>query len=242
MRAAPPEIDLQELAGKYGLSDGETQNVVEASITGTLSRVLKLDIEVSLNGKAEIVVYRNNGVNTFTLEQFDSRLRRQVRDDIALNMEVAVTMNRYEATKWAAQRVIEGEVARIMGDSLCVRACLEGYGVELFCECLWKDQTPKERYWYRQGQTLSFYVLSVRPVSEQACPRLEVRLSRNSQGLPEGLLRKELDAIGHGGRIHCVKRIAGAFSEIETENRLPREAIKKVSDELRERIEILRRG
>ena len=78
----------------------------------------------------------------------------------------------------------------------------------------------------------TFLVTSVLPVMKNGRAKVLIRLSRTTKALPEALLKEQTDEPS----IRCVRRIAGAFSEIETKRKLPREVIRAVGNELKERI------
>ena len=110
--------------------------------------------------------------------------------------------------------------------------------------CPYRFQTPKERGTYRPGDVLSFQVLKVTPVMENGMPRLEITLGRNGRELVEGLIIKRVweNPSCKDVKTRCVKRIAGAYSEVVSTAPIPRDAIKSVSDELKEYIRVVRKS
>lgn len=79
---------------------------------------------------------------------------------------------------------------------------------------------------------------------ENGMPRLEITLGRNGRGLVEGLIMKQVQGNPSGSnvKVRCVKRIAGAYSEVVSTAPVPRHAIKSVSDELKEYIRVVRKS
>jgi len=74
--------------------------------------------------------------------------------------------------------------------------------------------------------------------------RLEITLGRNGRGLVEGLIMKRVwkNPSCRDVKARCVKRIAGAYSEVVSTAPIPRDAIKSVSDELKEYIRVVRKS
>lgn len=105
-------------------------------------------------------------------------------------------------------------------------------GLILTGRCPVRHIPPHERGSLSVGQRKTFLVTSVLPVWERNRAKVLIRLSRTSKALPEVLLRR---ACGEPS-LRCRRRIAGAFSELETSRCLPREAIREVGRELGERI------
>jgi hypothetical protein len=91
---------------------------------------------------------------------------------------------------------------------------------------------PKERGCFNLGEIRAFLVTSVLSVQKQGRFKVQIRLSRTSKALPEILLRQSTGIQS----IRCIKRIAGAFCEIETEKFIPKDMIISVGRELKERI------
>ncbi len=67
---------------------------------------------------------------------------------------------------------------------------------------------------------------------EKGRAKVLIRLSRTSRSLPESMLKEMTGELS----VRCRRRIAGAFSEIETACRIPKEAILYVGKELGERV------
>lgn len=85
------------------------------------------------------------------------------------------------------------------------------------------------------GTCLAFLVINIRPVHVRGGSYMvAITLSRRSKKLPEVLLQM------HTGRtdIRCCRRLAGKFSEVFVKSSIPQQAIKAVSDELKERIRV----
>ena len=91
---------------------------------------------------------------------------------------------------------------------------------------------PNERKVLAVGEMKTFLVTSVLPIREKGRAKVLIRLSRISKSLPEVLLRERTGEMS----IRCVRRIAGAFSVIESARKLLKDDILAVGLELKERI------
>ncbi len=231
------KIDLQEIAEKYELPFDHAKAAIEKSISETLSTIFRQDTECLLTGHGcEINVFRENGVKKLPMEHLKKNVLRAIKYGIVSALQRESTLRCYKELRFMAGRVVSGYVSAVFEDRIVAEldtgagpACGQVMGV-----CEKSQQTPKERGLYRPGW-LKFYVLSVEPVLNKV-PTLRVSLSRTSTGLTEGLLHVALVDRLLDTKIKCVKRAAGVFSLVEAGEKIPRECIKKVADELKERV------
>lgn len=227
------------IAEKYDLPFDEAKETVEKSISGTLSGIFRQDVECLLNGHGcEIYVFRENAVERMPMERLKKNVLRAVKYGIVTALQRESTLRCYRDLRFLAGRVAGGRVSAVFEDRIvveldagAVRACGLVMGV-----CEREHQTPKERGLYRPGNYFNFYVLNVGTSPNGKVPALKVSLSRTSTGLTEGLLHAGLVERLLDTKVRCVKRSAGVMSLVETDGRLPRECIKTVSDELKERV------
>ena len=228
--------DLRAVAEKYELPFDEAKAAIERSISGTLSAIFRLDVECLLTGEGcEIYVFRENKVEMLPMERLKKNVLRAVKYDIVSALQEEATARGYEKLRYLTGGIIGGHVAAAFEERIFVE--LNGSAGKLVVGvCEREHQTPKERGLYRTGDYLNFYVSSVTPSSNGRVPVLRVSLSRTSRSLTEGLLRRELSEKLLDIRVICVKRVAGVFSLVEADGRVPGECIKAVSRELKERI------
>lgn len=229
-------VDLRAISEKYELPCDEAKEAIERSISGTLSDIFRSDVECLLTGKGcEIHVFRENGVWRFPMEKLKKNILRAIKYGIVSALHTETVTRGYERLRYLAGGITGGHIAAVFEDRIFVE--LDGGAGKLVVGvCEREHQTPKERGHYRPGNYYSFYISSVTPSSNGRVPVLKVSLSRISQSLTEGLLRKELTERLLDIKIRCIKRAAGIFSLVEAEGRIPRECIKAVSDELKERV------
>jgi hypothetical protein len=163
------------------------------------------------------------------------QLKRQVRYQIERKLEKRQSLHEWDLLRSMRGRPVEGEVRKVsaLGDLTIVLEVEEHFrSLILTGTCPARQIPPYERGCLQVGNKRSFLVTSVLPVREKEKAKVLIRLSRTSKALPEILLR---ETTGESS-IRCRRRIAGAFSEIETARRIPKEAIQTVGKELRERI------
>ncbi len=229
-------VDLRAISEKYELPCDEAKEAIERSISGTLSDIFRSDVECLLTGKGcEIYVFRENGVWRFPMEKLKKNILRAIKYGIVSALHTETVTRGYERLRYLAGGITGGHIAAVFEDRIFVE--LDGGADRLVVGVCEKErQTPKERGRYRPGGYYSFYISSVTPSSNGRVPVLNVSLSRISRSLTEGLLRKELAERLLDIKVICVKRAAGIFSLVEVKGRIPRECIKSVSDELKERV------
>jgi hypothetical protein len=243
-------FDVRELADIYGLPEEAVKAELLESLSSSLSAVFGTEVEVlpSETGSLEIYSYQDASgdlqIRNLPLSGIGRHAIKRIRRDLALSLAKMRVLRDYDLSRDLVCRVVEGMVMKAVNHgSLSVR--LQGNGPynpgNLVGSCPDRFQTPKERGAYRPGDILFFQVLKVSPVMENGMPRLEITLGRNGRGLVEGLIMKR--AWGNPSRgdvkARCVKRIAGAYSEVVSTAPIPRDLIKSVSDELKEYIRVV---
>lgn len=232
----------REVAKEYRLPAGETREILEETLSDTLTEAFGRRIMVFLSGE-KMVIYRETGENgregleRLSPRQISKEVVRLCRHRVETELNRRRAIGEYDFLKTLQGTVVRGIVDRIMDDgSLAVLFPVD----ELFnCRevtgtCPEGQQPPKERGTYRQGEARLFFVSSVRLVDWGKVLLLEIRLSRTTRKLPEILLKMETGMSG----IRCIRRIAGRISLIESRESLPREAILAVAAELGERVKV----
>jgi hypothetical protein len=229
-----------ELLQKYGLPERVTADAVEVAVARALSQAFGMDMLVRLEGSLEVIAWRRDATDERDLIRIEpaglsKQLQRQVRHHVERELEKRQVLREWETLRALRGQVVFGETIRVKRDG-CLMVAL---GLEdtfrsliLVGECPLRAQPPRERALYHTGDIRSFLVTSVLPVQARGRARVRILLSRSSKDLPVVLLRERAGQKD----IRCRRRIAGAFSEIETRHWLPREAIQAVGRELGERI------
>lgn len=230
----------EDLLVKYGLPENDAALAIDGAISHVLARAFKLDVLVRVGVGLEIVALARSGISSQDPEPIDisnisRQLKRQIRYQIERELEKRQSLREWELLRSIRGRPVAGEVRKVSknGDAIIALEVEDQFrSLILTGTCAVRQIPHKERGFLLIGTKRTFLVTSVLPVREQDKSKVLIRLSRTSKALPEGLLR---DATGEAS-IRCRRRIAGAFSEIETPQRIPKEAIQAVGKELGERI------
>ncbi len=206
-----------------------------------LSRRIGLDIDAMIeDGKVYFFGYDDHGeLVDVDVDRIGRGMVREAVRNLRRELLKKNILGVYERVKALTGTVVYGVVQRQVYGNLHV--AIQGIpDNEVVGICDRASQPPRERGKYRKA-LYPFYVLSVRPVMEreESVPVLEIRLSRNSTGLVECLLRQEMRSRGVDVTSRCEERIAGAISEVRVSGRVPRDGIKAVSDRLQERIRVI---
>ncbi len=233
------KFNIEDLQEKYDLAVDEVRDEVEKAISNVLTLRFGFEVEAVINiktGVIDIYGYSTKGVLQIQQKDIKKPLLRDIKYSVINKFLLRTALKECKMLKKLIQTVVYGTVRKGCNSEFLYISIQDIDGREgVVGECRPESQTPKERGRI-EGMTLPFYVLSVRPIYEGTIPRIGIELSRNSKGLPEWLLKKEVFKKNMDIKVKCVKRIAGAFSLVHVTEKIPRECIKKVSDELKERI------
>ena len=223
----------------HDLLEDQTADAIETAISRTLSTMLRMDVLVRLDSNLEIIAINRAHTDTepirIDLSEISKQGRRQIRRQIELELEKQQAL--YECSHLHPLRgqVVSGEIRKISSNGdITVALELDDHFQQytLAGICPSRHLPPKERGLFSLGEVRMFLVTSVLSVQKRGRFKVQIRLSRTSKTLPERLLRQ----VSGLQDIRCLKRIAGAFCEIETIKFIPKDAIKAVGKELKERI------
>lgn len=227
----------RDLLEKYNLPEGQATDAIETAITTVLSTAFKTDMLVRVQKSLEVYALPSSDLPPRPIDpaSLSRQLQRQVHFQIERELEKRQALHERETLSSLRGRPITGEIRQIsstgevtvalkMEDHFC-RLALTGV-------CPARCLSPRERQTLSVGDMNAFLVTSVLPVQKKGRSKVLIRLSRTTIALPEAMLRE----LTGEASVRCTRRIAGAFSEIETKNKLPKEAILLVSNELKERI------
>ncbi|MBE0574412.1 MAG: hypothetical protein IH613_00790 [Desulfuromonadales bacterium] len=221
-----------DLLTKYDLPAPEAALAIEDAISGILSRAFNKDIMVNVGEELEVVALDDRRIDPATLSR---QLKRQIRYQIERELEKRQSLREQDYLRSLRGQIIFGDVRKVStnGD-LTIALEVEDRFRSLILTgiCPARQVPPHERGCLHIGAKKLFLITSVLPVMEKDKAKVLIRLSRTSKTLPEILLREKAGEPS----IRCRRRIAGAFSEIETSQRISKESIQSVSDELGERI------
>ena len=227
------------LLDKYNLPEEQVTDAVETAISRTLSTMFRMDVLVRLGHDLDIIAINHVHSDAEPLQidpaAISKQGRRQIRRQIALELEKRQALHECNHLRSLRGQTIKGSIRKVAANGEVTVALQVDDHFRLLTltgVCPARYLPPKERGRFNLGEIRAFLVTSVLSVRKQGRFKVQIRLSRTSKVLPEMLLRR---ATGRQS-IHCIKRIAGAFCEIETVKFLPKDAIKSVGEELQERI------
>lgn len=227
------------LLEKYNLPENQIADAIETAISRTLSAMFRMDVLVRLDSNLEVIAINPAHADAEPIQidpaGISKQGRRQIRRQIELELEKRQVLNECNHLRSLRGQIINGAIRKVASDGE-VTVALEVDDhfrqLTLIGVCPARYLPPKERGRFNLGEIRTFLVTSVLSVQKRGRFKVQIRLSRTSKALPEMLLRQTTRLQG----IRCLKRIAGAFCEIETVKSLPKDAIKAVSEELKERI------
>lgn len=247
-------FSIRDLVELYGLPEEMVEESLLAALSHSLTDIFGYEVEAFLNDAGALELYgypSRHGelqIQKIPLEKIGRPAIRQIRRTLTANLVRRRILEEYDLLRQLTGRVLDGMVIKaVEGGPIFAKLYHEGLCVgmnTLAGTCPYRSQTPRERQTYRPGEVLAFHVLKVLPASVDGMPRVDIILSRNSRVLVDGLLMREIcqDPAMRDMKVKCVKRIAGAYSVIESPFPLPLQAIKKVSAELKEYVRVVRPG
>lgn len=240
---------VKDICAKYGLPEDVVVEEIERTFSLVLTNRFAFDVDahisdnnIELNGYTSDVVKINP-------KNIKKPLIREIKYALANNLLCKTVYNKYFTIKPMIKKVIIGEIIRkasngdiyVLGldEKHSLRAIKKNGNLDVVAVCKMAAQPPNERGWYKEGMRLPFYVNNVEAIFEKGIPCLRVSLSRNSKGLTEQLLKKSITNRGLNIEVKCTRRIAGAISFISSSQAIPKDCIKEVSSELKERIKVI---
>jgi hypothetical protein len=226
-----------DLLKKYNLPENQATDAIESAISRVLSKAFGTDIFVLIQDSLEILSLPNpdSPIHPIDTASIPRQLQRQVRFQIQRELEKRQALREVETLSALRGRPVTGEIRHISSNGETTVALeMEDHfrRLALTGVCPACHLPPSERQTLAVGAMKTFLVTSVLPVMKNGRAKVLIRLSRTTKALPEALLKERTDEPS----IRCVRRIVGAFSEIETKRKLPREVIRAVGNELKERI------
>ncbi|MDH5543769.1 MAG: hypothetical protein OEY64_12505 [Nitrospinota bacterium] len=230
--------EIKSLSEKYGLPYDTVTREVYLAITEIFNMEPNINAVVDfeeLKGTKLGTGHGDGNMGELRLSDINKTTLLKMQKLIEGRLQRRSTLNRFSLFAGIRYSVIDGIICgHDENHGLLVEVRNETCGDVTTALCEEYEQPPRERGGYLIGGTLPFYVKGIRPEYDQhRMTRLEIKLSRRSPALVELLIQKFT-----GIRPKCTRRIAGAFSNITTQRRIPKEALYKVSKILNERINV----
>lgn len=239
------DLNTKELSKKYGLNEWIVKEETEKIISKILTETYNYEVIAQFNGTPdvfEIYGYPEKEGQLNEIKLIPSKMRysviKRIITELTYSLKTRVIYQDCENLKSIIKKAMNGTIELIENGNLFVHIHgLSDSFEEIIAVCKRESQTPKERREYNKNSVLSFHVSpSVISVYDGSAPRIQIRLSRTSKKLTEGLIENELVNRCLDVEVKCTKRIAGAYSEVMVSHRIPKDVIKHVSDQLKERI------
>lgn len=228
-----------DLPAKYGLQEADALKAIELAITRTLTRALRANLAVRIDGRLEITMFPVDGEPVdIPPEEISRKLHRHILYNIELELQKRQVLREAEELEELRGKTLPGEISRIAVDGtlhVALEIADDFRHLILAGECPQRYQPPHEKGRYHSGEIREFFISSVLPVVVNGrSARTRIRLSRITKELPALLLQERTGIYG----IECRRRVAGGFSNIVTPARLPKEAINYVGKELGEHLNV----
>lgn len=221
-------LPAARLAAVHGLPESVVVEEVERAVSSLLSARLGLDVEARLNGDGmEIFAFpetKDGIVRAVRIERTGSGLAKAAAVAVERSLAARAVSDRREPFRRVAGTLVRGEIVKTFADGGLVVA-VEGMEGDIHGVCPARRLPPRERGKLPAGSKAWFHALAVRTRGRP--PRLEMVLARTTKRMVELLFERET-----GMKVDCVRRIAGGISFVESRKPLPREAIRRVSEEL----------
>jgi len=240
----------KDLLEKYALPEETVSDAVSLAISKTLGKAMRTTV-FSFPGESGFEIYAikqggdlDDPVIKVKPETIKPKLLRHLQYSIERALNEKMVQNEFDRYRDLQSQIVKGVVTGIAKNGT-VEIELEREvlfdQITLRAICPLRYQPQHERGKYKSGQTIWFHVSKIRPSQVRGMARLEIILDRTSNRVPEGLIRKAMEARSTGlgsdnNHFKCVKRICGAFSQIQASKRIDREIIQLVSRELKENV------
>lgn len=239
------KISVTDLCSKHRLSEDAVIEEVENELSRILMKCLGYDVQVAFNSGSksfEVFGFPRIRSEVQSIKIIPKGLSRSSLRWMLQNLEQVLDKRRvlelFDMVRPYEHSVKQGIIYRIVKGDWYVDLMDIIPGETPIAICKRRAQPPRERTLVRGGEALWFYIIKILPVIDEGVVRLEIRLSRNSRALVVGLLRMYLDENGDlsNWQLRCTRRIAGAYSHVEANQKLPRPAIQFAAAALGEHV------
>ncbi|MGK7345051.1 MAG: hypothetical protein ACNS63_04510 [Candidatus Nitrospinota bacterium M3_3B_026] len=224
-------LPAARLAAMHGLPESAVMEEIERAVSSVLSARLGLDVEAWLNGEGmEFFAFpetKDGIVAAVRIERTGAGLARAAARAAERRLAALAASGRREPYRRYAGTLVRGEIIKTFADG-GLAVAIEGMEGDIHGVCPARRLPPRERGKLHAGSKAWFHAMAVRTRGGGGePPRLEMVLARTTKRIVELLFGKET-----GMKVECVRRIAGGISFVESQKPLPREAIRRVCEEL----------
>ena len=217
---------------------------IESVFSAILSKWYRLEVMVFFREdlQLEAVVYnKSSGVVTQRLVDLaEIRGVNTLKKHLATNLAKAALLKQTNRYKFYEKELRWGEIIACNCDQNYHIETNVVPGEKVIAICPLNRIGVHERHseQFSVGRKRAFHLRRVDPVFLNGTPRLKVMVDRVSKTLIETLLKEQLGSNAERITIRCTKRYVGHKSFVLTSRRLPQTAIKAVTQELNEQIQV----
>ena len=235
-------IDL--FAKQYGLTRNEVMAEIENVFSTVLSRWYRLEVMVFFRNDLQLEAVAYNKVNGVTMQRLvdltEIRGPNTLRKHLEKSITRAAVLKQTRYYKSYEKELCWGDViAHDSEQNIFVETeIIPGQIVTAVCPLNRIGLHERNSGNFSIGMRRAFHVRRIDPVVLGDTPRLEIVVDRVSKTLVETLLKNNLGPEAEWISLRCVKRYVGHKSFVLTTRRLPKSAIKAVSQELKERVQV----
>ncbi|TKB08825.1 hypothetical protein [Desulforhopalus sp. IMCC35007] len=231
-------------AKQYGLTRNEVMAEIENVFSTVLSRWYRLEVMVFFRDDLQLEAVAYNKVNGVTMQRLvdlaairgPNTLKKHLQK--SLTRSAVLKQTRYY--KSYEKQLCWGDIiSHDSAQNIFVETeIIPGQIVTAFCPLNRIGLHERNTRCFSIGMRRAFHVRRIDPVVLGDTPRLKIVVDRVSKTLVETLLRNNLGPDAERINFRCVKRYVGHKSFVLTTRRLPKSAIKAVSQELKERVQV----
>lgn len=226
---------IHDIGDKYDLRDEVIEDCMKKAINCVFADT-QTTVELFLENKSEISIYmyrpRTGFETKMSINKMSVRTVNAIKRKFEKELMIQKTIKEYQGIKHIMGTLLGGYIYDVKDDFISVM--IDGIPDTLAFYPL-RYQPKHERSRYRRGDYYFFYILSVYTVmTDKKTPKVNIILSRASIKLPALIIQKQLNDEGLNmfKKIKCVKRQAGLYSVIKTNNRIPKQLLEYTSQEL----------
>jgi hypothetical protein len=235
-------IDL--FAKQYGLTRNEVMAEIENVFSSVLSRWYRLEVMVFFRNDLQLEAVAYNKIDGVTMQRLiditEIRGPNTLRKHLEKSVTKAAVLKQTRYYKSYEKELCWGDV--ISHDSeqniYIETEIIPGQIVTAVCPLNRIGLHERNSGSFSIGMRRAFHVRRIDPVVLGDTPRLKIVVDRVSKTLVETLLKNNLGPEAERISLRCVKRYVGHKSFVLTNTRLPKSAIKAVSQELKERVQV----
>lgn len=235
---------ITSFALKYGLTKGEVMAEIEAVFSSTLSRWYRHEVMVFFREDLllEAVAYNRIGgvIMQRIVDIMAIRGLNSFKKHLEKNLVKAALLKQMRQYKYYEKEMRWREI--IVCDSKknfhIATEVISGETVTAICPLNRIGLHERNSNNLSVGKRRAFHLRRVDPVFLNGIPRLKVMFDRVSKTLVETLLQEQLGFSAEKVTIRCTKRYVGHKNFVLASRRIPKSAIKAVTQELNERMQV----